>query len=388
MKLDEIKTADIEALEARAAEILSENSEELTADELEARAEESEAIEARMKEIKEAEARAAELRAKIADGAGEPAPEFEPQEERNMANIEVRNSKEYIDAFADLIRLDSMEALTGEQRKLLSENATNGVVAVPTIVEDIVKTAWDEEGIMSLVKKTYIAGNLKVSFEVSATGAAIHTEGGDAPSEEQLVLGVVTLVPANIKKWIKVSDEVLDLRGEAFLNYIYREVVYQIAKKAADELIGKIEAAGTVATTTDPGVPTITESTIGLGTIANGIAALSDEAANPIVMMNKATWAKFKEVQYAGGYAVDPFEGLQVKFNNTIKSYTAASSGDTYVIVGDLGFGAQANFPNGEEVKFIIDEKSLAEQDLVKIVGREFVGLGVVAPKAFVKIKK
>jgi hypothetical protein len=35
-----------------------------------------------------------------------------------------------------------------------------------------------------------------------------------------------------------------------------------------------------------------------------------------------------------------------------------------------------------------VDELSLAEKDLVKIVGRQYVGMGVVAPKAFVKIAK
>ena len=34
------------------------------------------------------------------------------------------------------------------------------------------------------------------------------------------------------------------------------------------------------------------------------------------------------------------------------------------------------------------DDLSLSEKDLVKIVGREYVGLGVVAPKAFVRIMK
>lgn len=35
-----------------------------------------------------------------------------------------------------------------------------------------------------------------------------------------------------------------------------------------------------------------------------------------------------------------------------------------------------------------MDDLSLAEQDLVKIVGRQYVGVEVVAPKAFTKITK
>ena len=116
--------------------------------------------------------------------------------------IEVRNTNEYLDAYATYIK-------TGEDkecRALLSENG-GGTVAVPAIVSDIVKTAWDKEGIMSLVKKSFIAGNLKVGFEISAEGAVIHAEGTSAPKEEDLVLGTASLVPESIKKWITISDE-------------------------------------------------------------------------------------------------------------------------------------------------------------------------------------
>ena len=82
------------------------------------------------------------------------------------------------------------------------------------------------------------------------------------------------------------------------------------------------------------------------------------------------------------------FEGLEVLFSDKITAFSAATTGVTYAIVGDFGVGALANFPNGEEIRIKTDELSLAEKDLVKFVGREYVGLGVVAPKAFVKIQK
>ena len=292
-------------------------------------------------------------------------------------------------------RKDMSKTETGkdeECRALLTENVSGGAIPVPEFVDELVRTAWERDEITRLVKKSYIKGNLKVAFEVSATGATVHTEGAAAPSEETLVLGVTTLVPASIKKWSKVSDEVLDMTDEAFLRYIYDELTYQIAKAAAAALIADIEACGTVSTndTASHGcaVPVITEASIALGTIANAIAKLSDEAANPVIVMNKATYANFKAVQYAGSYAVDPFEGLPVAFNSSVKAFSAASTGDTYAIVGDFGVGALCNFPNGEEIKFTLDDVSLAEADLVKIVGREYVGHDVVAPNAFVKIQK
>ena len=118
------------------------------------------------------------------------------------------------------------------------------------------------------------------------------------------------------------------------------------------------------------------------------MSMLSDEAANPVVIMNKATWGAFKAVEYAGSFPVDPFEGLPVVFNNTISSFAAATTGVTYAIVGDLGHGALANFPNGEGIQFKFDDMTLKKADLIEVLGREPIALGVVAPNAFVKITK
>ena len=305
------------------------------------------------------------------------------EEETKMTDMEIRNTNEYIDAYAEYLKSGD----DAECRSLLTENGS-GTVPIPELVYDITKTAWEREGITARVRKAYIKGNLKVGFELSAGDATVHTEGGGAVSEESLVLGPVTLVPKSIKKWVSISDEAMDLRGEAFIQYLYDELTYKIAKKAADELIAAIQACGTVSTTTSVAVPKLTASTVGVGTVAQAMALLSDEAANPVVMMNKATWGAFKAAQYANGFDADPFEGLPVVFNNTITAVTAATTGVTYAIVGDLDHGALMNFPNGEGIDFKVDELSQAEYDLVRIIGREFVGIGVVAPNAFVKIVK
>ena len=308
---------------------------------------------------------------------------IEKREEIKMTDMEIRNSEAYINAYAEYLK-------TGEDaecRSLLTENGS-GTVPIPEMVYDITKTAWERDGITARVRKSYIKGNLKVGFELSADGATVHTEGGGAVTEESLVLGTVTLVPKSIKKWISISDEAMDLRGEAFIQYIYDELTYRIAKKSADELIAKIKACGTVSTSTQVGVPVIASTTVGVGLVAQAMSLLSDEAAEPVVMMNKATWGAFKSAQYANSFDADPFEGLPVVFNNTIASFATATTGVPYAIVGDLDYGALMNFPNGEGIDFKVDELSQAEYDLVRIIGREFVGIGVVAPDAFVKIVK
>ena len=374
MRIDEIET--------RKAEIrtILDSDQEFDVDAL---TEEVRQLDAEKAEIEERAAKEAELRNAVAPSVIEEIEKNELKEERKMENIEVRNSKEYIDAYAEYLKSGDDK----ECRALLTENVS-GRVAVPELVYDIIKTAWDREGIMSLVRKSYLKGNLKVGFEMSSTDAVIHTEGQAAPAEETLVLGIVNLVPASIKKWITVSDEAIDLRGEAFIRYIYDELTYRIAKKAADDLVAKIIASPAANTSTSPAVPVVTAASISIGTIASAIANLSDEAANPVVIMNKLTYAAFKAAQYGAQFAADPFEGCQVLFNNSMTAFSAASTGDTYAIVGDLGHGALANFPNGDEITIKMDELSLAEQDLVKFVGREYVGLGVVAPNAFVKVTK
>lgn len=376
----ELKEMSIEELEARKLAIVAQL-EEPEAD-LDALGEEVRAIREEMEARKAAEAQKAEIRAAVAEGEGQTITLIE-EERKEMTNMEIRNTPEYIDAFAEYIKSGE----DAEVRALLTENVS-GTVPVPEYVEERVRTAWQREGIMSRVRKSFIKGNLKVGFEISGTDAVVHTEGGAAVAEETLTLGVVTLIPASIKKWISISDEVMDLRGTAFLDYIYDELTYRIAKKAADTLVAAIEAAGTASVTTSPGVPKIKAATIGLGTIASAVAALSDEAANPVIIMNKLTYGDFKAVQAAGSYGYDPFEGLPVVFNNSVKSFSAATTGETYAIVGDLGEGALANFPAGEGVEIKYDDKTLMTSDMIRILGRQYVAIGVVAPEAFVKVTK
>ena len=381
MSKEEIMVLDAEQIEARKAELKVELEAAETDEAMDAIKAENDLLEERKAQIKlEVEQRKMDMAAVI-QGQGDVIEEV--KDERKVTTMEVRNTPEYINAYAEYIKNgNDMEC-----RSLLSENVS-GTVAVPEFVYDIVKTAWEKEGIMSLVRKSYLRGNLKVQFEISGGEATVHTEGGEAVSEEALVLGIVTLVPQSIKKWIAISDEVYDLRGEEFLRYIYDELAYRIAKKAADTLIAKIEACGTVSTTTCPGVPKLVAASPALGTVAAAMSMLSDDAANPVVIMNKATWGAFKALQAAGSYGYDPFEGLPVLFNNKIKSSAAATTGETYAIVGDLGHGALANFPNGEGIDFKFDELSKKKEDLIEVLGREYVGIGVVAADAFVKITK
>lgn len=305
------------------------------------------------------------------------------EKEKEMENVITRDSKQYIDAYAEYVKTGKED----EVRSLLTENVS-GTIAVPTMVWDEVKHAWENEGIVALVRKVELKGNLKVNFEISSTGAVTHTEGSGAVSEEELVEGIVTLVPVYRKKWLSVSDEVLAMRGEAFLQYVIAEIVHKIAKKIADDLVAMIIALPQTATSTSVSANKVTMAPA-LGTIANAIANLSDEATSPVIVMNKLTYATFKEAQYDGNFGVDVFEGLRVIFNNSLPAYASADAGDIYAFVGDLGEGALANFPNGiGNIETVVDTMSRKKEDLVEILGKEYVGLGLVADKAFALLAK
>ena len=374
-------------IEQRAAEItalLEQPEADLDALETEARgiAEEISAINTQLDELKAEAAQAEEIRNAVANGAGETK---EKMEERTMTELELRNSPEYIEAYANYIKTGKDE----EVRSLLTTNATaaTGYVPVPTLVDDIVRHAWENENILSRVRKTGFKGNVKVAFELSADGAYIHAEGSTAPTEEALTLGIVELKPENIKKWITISDEMMEATGEGFVRYVYEELAYQVMKKLSYEIVGDIaDATYTTNQSNAVGIPKVNKDP-GLNTINQAVNNLSDEAQNIVVIMNPLTKTNFQAAYAAGNFAVDPFAGLPVITSGKLPAFDAASANNTYAIVGDLS-AVQVNFPAGEGLKLIKDEYSLAEKDLVKLVGRVFCGHDVVAPGRLVRLTK
>ena len=379
----ELNTMSFEELEARKAAIATEC--EAEGADLDALLEESRAINAEIEARKAAEAKKAELRSAVAAGAGTviETAEAEERKDTKMDLAEIRKSQAYAEAYANYIKTED----DSECRALLSENALNGTVPVPEVVYDIVKNAWEKDAIAQRVKKTYLRGNLKVGFEISSDGAVIFTEGNASEIDpENLVLGIVEIVPASIKKVVQVSDEALDLAGEDFLRYIYDELTYQIAKKAVDTLLAKIVACTQTATTTCVNVGVVTATTVNVGIVSEALATLSDQAADPIIVMNKQTWGAFKSAQIANKFNYDPFEGLPVAFNNSLPAFSAATTGVAWMVVGDFNEGAIFNFPNGEEITFKFDDTTDMTKDLIRILGREYVAIEPVACGAFAKI--
>lgn len=385
MTIEEIKALDIEALNQRVADIKVEMESEDS--DIEALSAEVDAIEQRQMELKTAAKEAAEKRAAVAADQMAEVIEERKEEDIKMTDMEMRNTPEYGKAFVKGLLTDDFT----EARALLTENVNGGSVPVPEILENEIKNAWEEAQFLQFAKRTTYKGNVKVGFEASATGASVHVEGANAPAEETLVWGTVELKAESIKKWITVSDEALEGTTIDTLGEIYKEVAQRIVEKADEIAIGKIIAASeTTSVANGPGVPVSEVSAIAADTIVNAVALLSGKAKDLRIVMNRQTKAAFEAVALGLSYGADIYDGLKdrIIFSDALKSFSAASADDTFVIIGDIGYGFQANFPAGNDVKIKVDDLSLAEKDLVKIVGRQYVGMGVVAPKAFVKINK
>lgn len=356
MKAIDLPDADLDALTAEVDE-LQENEKEIRA-KLEARE---------------------NLMKRIAEGEGTEVRSF-----MKGAQVEVRDTLEYGKAFVKGIIKGEWE----ECRALLTDAASGGSVPVPTQLDNEIRNAWEECEVLSLAKHTTYSGNVKVGFEYSAEGANVHKEGAASPKEEVLIWGTVELKAENVKKWITVSDEAIENTTIDTLQNIYAEIAQRIVEEAENIAIGKITASPAASTKTAPAVPTFDGATLDTDTITLAVAELSGRARNLVAVMNRRTEAAFRSAAKKAKYAQDPFDGIRVVHTDALPAFGTAGTGDTYVIVGDFGYGFQCNFPAGNDIKLTLDNLSLAEKDLVKIVGRQFVGMGVVAPFAFVKVTK
>ena len=371
MTREEIMTLGFEELEERKAAIAIET-DEADAEVIETLNAELEMIEERKKALDleiEEQKRAAKA---VANGAGK---EIETRkEDKKMTNLEIRKSHEYADAYLKYLKTGK----DAECRALLSENADaeygQPSVPVPELVDGRIRASWENDKIFSRVRKTFIRGNVKVGFEKSTEAAQVHEEGSGAINEENLTLGIVTMVPKMIKKFITVSDEALGLSSEALLAYLYDEIGYQIVKKAADLVISAITSAPY---TPQPNAVAVEQinGAVTAENIIKAMAKLGDNARDLVFIASGQTIADVKVAALQAQYAYDPFQGMTV----------IQKEGVTGAIIGDLA-GVQANLPEGEAVRFKFDDLSLAEQDMVKIVGRLYAAIAVTGPGMFVTI--
>lgn len=376
MTKEEIMELSAEEIESRKAEIREEIKAASDPATLDALDEELNAIEERVAKIKEEheerkareerEAHRADIAAVLA-GSGKTIEKME--ERKTMTNMEIRNTKEYIDAFAKYVKTGNDK----ECRSLLTENAS-GTIPVPELVYGIVAERVKASRILSRVRRMNVKGNVKVGFEIAAPEAAIHEEGTAAVTEEALTLGIVTLIPGAAKKWVQFSDEVAD-NSEAFLTYIYDELTRGIIKAREKAIIDAILTAPQTATATAPAVAKTGSAAGAITDFVDARALLSGAAEDLVIIVSPADYATYRGLQMSASYGVDPFDGREV----IISEYA------TKPIIGDLA-GAMENLPNGDDIEFKYDDLTLMTSDMVRLLGRQPVASGVVGNLYFAKV--
>ena len=336
-------------------------------------------LEAQLEELRKAAEEAEETRNAVAQGAGETKEEH--KEDMKMDVKEIRSSAEYCEAFKKYI----ISGDDKECRSLLTTLAS-GELPVPQLVEDIIAHAWESNTFLTHVKKTAFRGILKVPFEKSADPAYLHSEGTTGLTEEDLQLGIVTLTPVNIKKWIKISDEAIAMGGEAFVRYIYEELAQRILEKLVSELVGVVNSAPTSHSDVAIAVPKITEAP-STTLVQDAADQTSEEASDICVVLNPLSIKEFRAAQAAGYFGIDPFAGVTLVKCSALPAYSSASTNAMYGIVGDLK-AIQVNYPEGEGIVTKWDDLTYAEDDMVKVVARQYAGYGVTAPGRLVRLCK
>ena len=331
---------------------------------------EARAINEEVENRKAAEIKRNEIRNAVAKGDGETKEKFE--EVKKMTNNEIRNSVEYINAYANYIKTGKDD----ECRSLLSDNVNGGVVPVPDFVGGIVAERVKASRILSRVRRMNAKGNVKVGFEIAAPAAGYHTEGGVAMTEEALELGIVTLIPSTLKKWVSISDEALDsMNGRAYLEYLYDEVTRGIIKARENAVVAAILAAPQTAAPDKPAVAKTGSAVGAITDFVNARALLSSAAENLVIICSPADYATYRGYQMGANYGVDPFDGLEVLFSDAA----------TAPIIGDLS-GVMENLPLGDEIQFKYDDKTDMKKDLVNVLGRQPVATAVVGNLFFAKV--
>ena len=318
-------------------------------------------------------------------------------EDRNANEVkEERDSAENLKAFRHAIMT------VREDRAGLK--STDAGIPVPTAWFKGVEKAWEKLDIITEATYTEFAGILYQSYEISSTGAVVHTEGSQAPNEEALTLGSIKVLPKMVKKWISLTDELLAMTDEDFIKYVAEEISYMVFKKAQSEML-----FGTgYGTNNDEGLVGIVSSsltisqteTLGFNSVNSALGQLVNAGDNPVVMMNRQTFFNdFMGLTDQNGRPIYQIlsdnegkpryflNGIRVKFDEGFDTYGSADAGDVWAIVGNLS-KYKINAPKGKDPSILYDPYTKSDEDKERLIGKWFVGGQVISPKAFVKLVK
>lgn len=317
----------------------------------------------------------------------------------------VYSTVEYRDAYINYLKTKDIKHI---ERLVTTGTEQNGAgVVIPTMIANEIETLMSQAGRISvLCSKLTVKGDVSVPYEISATGAVFHEEGKEAPAEEEIELGEVTIKPKMIKKWIRVTDEMEAMDNGAFATYLATEIAEKIGIALDNAIISRTAAAskGVVGITTETNVlfkNDLVVTNIDFTTGYKALALLDDGVeTGAVVVMNRLTFYNNIITQKAtdgkpiyttftdeNGKEKHYYAGMPVRFNSGIKAFDVAEVNDVIMIVGDFK-GFTLNYPKGQMITMVRDIYSQAEEDIVKYVGKLFVGGRITKLKHFTTVKK
>lgn len=391
------KNEIVDEVEAKKEEFESADTDKRDAllDEVEKLTEEADKIDEEVKDLEEQRStlKAQEERMSLTNSLSKIAIEERKDQIKMENNIDVRNTPEFIHEWRKAV----MSGDDTNFRALLTTMA-EGTAPVPTYLQGRVEAAWERLSILNELTITNFKGIVAVPYEVSASPAVFHAEGGEAVAEEELVIGQTLLQPVMLKKFLRVSDEVESLTDEQFMDYIADEIIYQINLLAETSVVSRNAQTGIVGMTNSALAVSVT-SALSFNSINEGLAELT-EAIDPVVIVNRKTFFSnimgLTDLQQRPIYQIATdntgrpayfVNGVRVLFSNGLKDYDTAVANEPWAIVGDLR-AYRLNLPNGRIPTVLYDPYTQAEADMNKYVGKLLAAGNIVRPDAIAVLKK
>ena len=249
MKLDEIKVASIDDVEARLTEIRSLDIDNL--EDVKAIDQEVDALNERRKALKDEVDAKKELRNKILTGEVKTQEIEKPKETRTMElnKDNYLSTKEYRSAF--LKNLMGKE-LNTEERTALALSGADPIVP-QEMQQDILTKVKDYAPILNDITLLNVNGAVKFAVEGTNNGATVHTENGTIEASSDTLVEVV-LSTYEIVKMIQISASVKSMSIASFEAWLVQMLVEAIGIKVENLVFngtGSAQAQGVNALTWD-----------------------------------------------------------------------------------------------------------------------------------------
>ena len=391
------KNEIVDEVEAKKEEFESADTDKRDAllDEVEKLTEEANSIDEEVKDLEEQRStlKAQEERMSLTNSLSKIAIEERKDQIKMENTIDVRNTPEFIHEWRKAV-------MSGDDKnfRALLTTMAEGTAPVPTYLQGRVEASWERLGILNELTITNFKGIVAVPYEVSASPAVFHAEGGEAVAEETLVIGQTLLQPVMLKKFLRVSDEVESLTDEQFMDYVADEIIYQINLLAETSVVSRNAQTGIVGMT-NSALAVSVNSALSFNSINEGLAELV-EAVDPCVIMNRKTFFSnimgLTDLQQRPIYQIATdntgrpayfVNGVRVLFSNGLADYDTVATGSPWAIVGDLR-AYRLNLPNGRIPTVLYDPYTQAEADMNKYVGKLLAAGDIVRPNAIAVLKK